>query len=87
MPIDRKQILLMEDEVALALEGVTSESGLTVQQSMSAAIFIFSKLFKTNSFDVILENENSGDSYKICIDCSIEKYFGDIDQDNIEHEA
>jgi len=87
MAINRKQVFLMEDEVASALEEVSLKYGLSVQQIMSGAIFIFTKLFTCNNFDVIISSENGGIDHKISIDCDIKEFYGEISDEDIDHEA
>ena len=77
----------MEDEVAEALESVMERYELNIQQSLSGSIFIFSKLFTSSNFDVIINCEESGISYKISIDCDIEEFYGDLESEDVQYEV
>jgi len=87
MTIDRKQVFLLEDEVAAAVEEIMDKYDLNIQQTMSGAIFIFNKLFTSSNFDVIISNEETGVSYKISIDCEVKEFFGDIEDDDVQYEV
>jgi hypothetical protein len=54
---------------------------------MSGAIFIFTKLFTCNNFDVIISSENGGIDHKISIDCDIEEFYGEISDEDIDLEV
>jgi hypothetical protein len=87
MTIDRRQVFLMEDEVAVAIEEIMDKYDLDVQQIMSGAIFIFNKLFTSSNFDVIINSEGAGISYKISIDCEVKEFFGDVEDEDVQFEV
>jgi hypothetical protein len=87
MAIDRKQVFLMEDEVAEALEIIMEKYELSIQQAVSGSIFVFSKLFTSSNFDVIINCEGSGKSYKISIDCDVEEFHGDVENEDVQYEV
>ena len=87
MTIDRKQVFLMEDKVAVAIEEIMDKYDLDVQQIMSGAIFIFNKLFTSSNFDVIINSEGTGISYKISIDCEVKEFFGDVEDEDVQFEV
>ena len=87
MTIDRKQVFLMEDKVAVAIEEIMDKYDLDVQQIMSGAIFIFNKLFTSSNFDVIINSEGSGISYQISIDCEVKEFFGDTEDEDVQFEV
>ena len=87
MTIDRKQVFLMEDEVAVAIEEIMDKYDLNIQQAMSGAIFIFNKLFTSSNFDVIINSEETGVSYQISIDCEVKEFYGDIEDEDVQYEV
>ena len=87
MTIDRKQVFLMEDKVAVVIEEIMDKYDLDVQQIMSGAIFIFNKLFTSSNFDVIINSEGSGISYQISIDCEVKEFYGDIEDEDVQYEV